>query len=100
MNTKNLFLYKNEQLILVEENLSYFNVKTDTKNSLDQFSLIHGIRLNDQNEKQNNNNDGIDFAYLLAPNELLESETGSFKSLNNRAHLAEKKLLIKIYPPW
>jgi hypothetical protein len=65
-----------------------------------QFSLIHGIRLNDQNEKQNNNNDGIDFAYLLAPNELLESETGSFKSLNNRAHLAEKKLLIKIYPPW
>lgn len=47
MNTKNLFLYKNEQLILVEENLSYFNVKTDTKNSLDQFSLIHVTNISD-----------------------------------------------------
>jgi hypothetical protein len=65
-----------------------------------QFSLIHGIRLNDNDERQDNNRDEIKFAYLLAPNELLENETASFKSLNNRANIADKKLLIKIYPPW
>lgn len=64
-----------------------------------QFSLIHGIKL-DNDERQNDNNDEINFAYLLAPNELLESESGSFKSLNNRANISDKKLLIKIYPPW
>jgi hypothetical protein len=65
-----------------------------------RFSLIHGIRLNDHDTEQHSNDKQINFAYLLAPNELLESETGSFKSLNNKANIADKKLLIKIYPPW
>jgi hypothetical protein len=47
MNTKNLFLYKDEQLVLVEENLSYFNEKTAAKNGLDQFNFINIANISD-----------------------------------------------------